>query len=456
MKLSTLIVGALVVAGAGALVVNNMGGGDGAQDAIDFSGGVSTAVACEEIAATRGAVATELAERKSTAADTLATAMGEASDAYWEKRRLLEDTKTACETDALLADPCKDLFEKSSRLAGEILAGLDENGFDEAKFQEREGVKAEYDECLKNPPKEDTYPGKLEQCIAAFNAGNEATLAERTKSEEAAQSAHDATVEAAEAAHTSKMAALDALEKECEETKYERKYGSLPGTGIPVTDYVGGSPACTGVFPGNDPELQRQISNLKSQLNKAKAAGKMEGFMGTIQLQEKINELEAEMAAGEAKCTTDADCGGPVPVCCNIKEIGRAFCSDGICSNEKTACADEEVCGGDPAQCLALIQVIEYQGSLIPTSSLRVGSKEEGCDASHWHGSATALDGTHFSDPAPDNCGYGTLEEKPAFSVYPPSQENSSGNTTTLEAGPSVSSPSSGNTIEVRGGIFGN
>tara|TARA_Y100000310_G_C20689331_1_gene821180 strand:+ start:2532 stop:3869 length:1338 start_codon:yes stop_codon:yes gene_type:complete len=444
MKLSTAIIGVLIIGGVGALIINNaQDGGDGAAD---FSGGVSTAVACEDIAATRGLVNTELAERKSAAGDILATEMEEASDNYWEKRRALEDAKTKCETDALLADPCKDLFERSSALADQILQNLD-NGFDKAKFQEREQVKAEYDECLKNPPKEDTYPGKLEQCIATFNAGNKQALSERAIEEQTAQDKHDATVEAAEAAHASKMAALDALEKECEDTKYERKYGSLPGTGIPVTDYQGGSSACTGIFPGNDPDLQRRLSNLRSQYDKAKAAGNTTGFMGTAQLDQAIKELEAEMAAGDAKCTTDADCGGPVPVCCNINQIGRAFCSDGICANEVTACAAEEVCAGDPAQCLALIQVIEYQGSLIPTSQLRVGGKEEGCNSRHWHGSGTALDGTFFSDPAPDNCGFGTLDEKPAFSVYPPSQSSA--------PAPEANTPSSGNTIEIRGGIFG-
>ncbi|MCH7493050.1 hypothetical protein IID19_05750 [Patescibacteria group bacterium] len=149
------------------------------------------------------------------------------------------------------------------------------------------------------------------------------------------------------------MSALDALEKECDETKYERQYGSIPATGIPVTDYQGGSPACTGAFPGYDPEIQKAISRLESQFEQAKAAGKMEGFGGALSIDAKIQELEADMAAGGAKCVTDSDCGGPEPVCCNIKEIGRAFCSDGICSNEKTACGAEEVCAGKQAQCLA-------------------------------------------------------------------------------------------------------
>lgn len=452
-KLISIIIGVIILGGLGTLLMQNAGQNGGGDATTDFSGGVSTNVACEEIAATRGLVNTELAERKSAAAQTLAEEMEQASDTYWEKRRVLEDEKTKCETDALLADPCKDLFERSSALADQILQNID-NGFDEAKFQEREEVKKQYDECLKNPPKEDTYPGKLEQCIQAFNAGNEAALGERTAAEETAQTKHDAAVTAAEEAHASKMAALDALEKECEETKYERKYGSLPGTGIPVTDYQGGSSACTGIFPGSDPELQRQISSLRSQYNQAKAAGKFEGFGGTLQLDAKIKELEAEMAAGPAKCTTDTDCGGPVAVCCNINEIGRAYCSGGICTNEKTACSAEEVCADSPAQCLGLIQVIEYQGSLIPTSQIRIGEKEDGCDARHWHGSGTALDGKFFSDPNPDGCGFGTLEDKPAFSVYPPSQASSDSSSGGVS--PGVSAPSGGGVIEVRGGIFGN
>ncbi|MCH7493051.1 hypothetical protein IID19_05755 [Patescibacteria group bacterium] len=75
----------------------------------------------------------------------------------------------------------------------------------------------------------------------------------------------------------------------------------------------------------------------------------------------------------------------------------------------------------------SLIQVIEYQGSLLPTSQLYISEAEnnenqEGCPGRHWHGNATALDGKDFTDPD-RACGYGTVEEKPAFSVYPPSQQ---------------------------------
>lgn len=405
---------------------SNKGGDQAGQVVPDggLGGGFDVSkVECEGIDAARDAVNKELNDRKDAAAKTLGAAMEAASDAYHETWRTIDTTRQQCESEALLADPCKELFERSSRLADEILKNID-NGFDEAKFQEREGVKKEYDECLKNPPKEDTYPGKLEQCQKAFNEANEKALATRKASEELAQSQHDTTVSSATAQHTSKMAALDALEKECEDTKYERLYGNLPSTGIPITDYQGGSPACTGLFPGKDPELQRQISSLRSQLDKAKAGGNTTGFMGTIQLQERINELEAEMASGDAKCTTDADCGGPEPVCCNIGEIGRAICSDGVCTNEKTACRAEEVCGGQPAQCIGLIEVIEYQGSYIPRDQLRIGEVHEpdesgGCPDRHWHADVTviATDGKEFTDPAPHACGFGELTKKPVVKI---------------------------------------
>ena len=174
MKVVTAVIGVIVLGGIGAFLLNNDNNGGGnigdGDNMADFSEGVSTDVACEEIAATRLAVADELADRKSKAAETLGTAMEKASDDYWEARRALEDTKTQCESEALLADPCKDLFEQISSLADQILRNLD-NGFDEAKFQEREDLKEKYDECLRNPPEEDTYPGKLEECRTAFETG---------------------------------------------------------------------------------------------------------------------------------------------------------------------------------------------------------------------------------------------------------------------------------------------
>jgi len=445
------IIGGIAIVGVGTFFALNGGNnGNAPNTPEDFSGGVSTAVACEDIAATRGLVNTELAERKSSAADTLASAMETASDNYWEKRRALEDAKRACESEANLADPCKKAFEEVGRLYEEIMADFHaDRGFNEAKFNEREEAKKKYNECVKNPPRENTTPGMLEQCLQTFNAGNEQALSERNAEEEVAKQKHDDFIKQAESEHQRKMTELDALEKECEDTKYERKYGSLPGTGIPVTDYQGGSSACTGIFPGNDPDLSKRISRLQSLKQQAEAGGSRAGFLDASELGSEINRLKAEMAAGDAKCNTDADCGGSVPVCCNVQEVGRAFCSDGICKNEKTMCGAEEVCAGKPAACLRLVQVIEYQGSLLPTSQLRIGNPEDGCSGQHWHGSATALDGKHFSDPASDGCGFGTLDEKPAFSVYPPSQTPAGGT-------PDFSAPSGGGSIQIRGGIFGN
>ncbi len=55
------------------------------------------------------------------------------------------------------------------------------------------------------------------------------------------------------------------------------------------------------------------------------------------------------------------------------------------------------------------IQVITYQGKLIPLHELYVGHGSD-CDSPHYHattGTVTALDGTVIPDP--ENCGYGKL-----------------------------------------------
>ena len=453
--------------GIGAFLLNLNGdqaGGDG--EGVDIGPGIDISnISWEDVESARAAVAQELIDRKSDAADAHAAAYEAASDSYWEKRRGFDADRQACETEAQLADPCKDLFEKASSLAQDILAGV-RNGesFDEAKFDEREEVKEEYDNCVENPPHESTTAGMLEQCEANFNLSNQIALDQRGEEEFAADAVQADTVEAAELQALEKDRILDAIDQECKDTELERRYGSLPGTGIPVTDYVGGSPACTGIFPGRDADLQRQIANLRSQKNKAEAAGKREGFLGSIHLQESINELEAEMAAGDAKCTTDADCGGPDPVCCNVSEIGRAFCSGGVCTNEKTACLPEEVCGGSPAQCIGMIQVIQYQGSLIPTSQIRIGDihpideEGNGCEARHWHADSavTALDGTVFTDPDHYGCGFGHVEHLPAFSVRDSLGHGTSPGATSSGGSISPGAASPGGVLEVRGGIFGN
>ena len=456
-KLIGLGVAALGVVAVGVFFANQGGdqAGDGGeqtpQDIIGPGIDISN-TSWEDVEAARGQVDQELVERKSKAAETLAAELEAASDSYWEKRRGLDADRQQCETEAQLADPCKDLFEKASGLAQDILAGVENGqGFDEAKFQEREGVKKEYDECLENPPRDKTTAGMLEQCAENFRLGNQIALDQRGQEEFAAEVKHADTVEAAELQAVDKHAILDAIDQECKDTELERRYGSLPGTGLPVTDYQGGSPACTGIFPGRDPELLSQIQNLRSQKNKAEAADRREGFMGTIQLQERITELENEMAAGPAKCTTDADCGDVVPVCCNIKEIGRAFCSDGVCANEKTACGAEEVCAGKPAQCFGLVRVIQYKDYLIPVDGLRIGGADEpNCDARHWHGDTVTLSGMSISDPDGDGCGYGKVEDLPAFDVRDTRGQLGHG------VAPGVQGAGGSIQLEVRGGIFGN
>lgn len=67
------------------------------------------------------------------------------------------------------------------------------------------------------------------------------------------------------------------------------------------------------------------------------------------------------------------------------------------------------------------IEVIEYQGRLIPTSGLR-RADPDACPAVHWHAPAgiVALDGTRITDPAPNVCGLGRVDERPVRSVPAP------------------------------------
>lgn len=346
LQIAGIAAGIGILAVAGFLAIGGLGGGQ--LSGIDVS-----RTECDGIAAARAAVDAELQERKEAADTTFESAMQAASDAYWETRRGLEDTKTACETDALLADPCKDLFEKSSRLAQEILDNIDE-GFDQAKFDEREQAKSDYDECLENPPEEETYEGKKAACQAAFAAGDASALQTRATAEAAAKSARDAAMATANSEHTAKHGILNAIEEKCKEPP--------PSTGVSVggltpgsagTEVQSGSPACTGIFKAYDPEIQRTINSLKSQKRQAEAAGRREGFGGSLALDAKIKELEADMAAGDAKCQTDSDCGDTETVCCSNTEVGRVFCDDGVCANERTTCDEGEVCAGKPAVCVA-------------------------------------------------------------------------------------------------------
>lgn len=341
---------ALIAAYMGGLLGGGPGGngqapGQSADVGIDISN-----TDCDGIAAARAAVDAELEQRKTKAGEQFATDMETASDNYFVKRRQLSAARDACTTTALLADPCKDLFERSSALAQAILNTIDD-GFDQAKFDEREQVKKEYDECLKNPPEDATYDGKKSKCDADFQAGDEQAQLDRTAEEDAAKSTRDAAIITAETEHRQKMATLDAIEEACKEPP--------PSTAVSIggissgTTFETGNPACTGTFAGYDPETQAKISNLKSLREQAKAAGKLEGWGGSIQLGAKISELEAEMAQGPRKCTQDSDCGDVTPVCCSSTTIGKVMCSDGVCANEITQCEENEVCSGKPAQCVA-------------------------------------------------------------------------------------------------------
>ncbi len=74
--------------------------------------------------------------------------------------------------------------------------------------------------------------------------------------------------------------------------------------------------------------------------------------------------------------------------------------------------------------------VIEYQGTYIPVSELRVGEPHpphatgSGCTKQHWHADmpATALNGNSYPDPNSGGCGFGTLEERPVFNYFPHDQ----------------------------------
>ena len=160
-----LVIGAVVViASAGVFLINQGDNNGGDSDSgIDVSG-----TPCDGIEAARTAVDNEYTTRMETADSDYKEAMETASDNYWEKYREAETAKWDCESDALLADPCKEHFERSSALAKEILDNID-SGYDEAKSAERDQAKADWEECKKNPPEEDTYEGKMAKCSDDFD-----------------------------------------------------------------------------------------------------------------------------------------------------------------------------------------------------------------------------------------------------------------------------------------------
>jgi len=341
-------IGGIIVVGAVAASLSgvfNNGGDDGGIDISNTS--------CDGIGEARAAVQAELEERQTNVENQYAEDREKASDDYWAERRRLEDAKNACITDALLADPCKDLFEESSRLAQEILDNID-SGFDEAKAQRREDVKKEYDDCLENPPHEKTYEGKREKCEADFTAGEAAAQTAREQAEAAAVTKRDQAITNAQNAHQTKMATLAEIERRCNvpppTTNVNAGGVTTGGTGTIIQS---GNPACTGRFSGYDPETQAEIFRLTQLYNQAMAGGKYEGLGGANSLSAKINELRTEMLAGPRKCTNDAFCGDPEPVCCSETEVGQVKCADGVCVAEKTPCEEDEICTGEPAECVA-------------------------------------------------------------------------------------------------------
>ncbi|HEX9679719.1 MAG TPA: hypothetical protein VGA08_03810 [Candidatus Saccharimonadales bacterium] len=349
MSLSKVLGGIAVVAIVAAVGYGLLNRSVGFQD-----GGVDVNnTACDEIGAARQAVNQELNDRKTAAAETLETEMESASDAYWAENRRLESVHHECMTGALVADPCKAPFEKIGQLYEEIMADFAaDKGFNEAKFNEREQAKKDYEECVERARNDEFYEADKSKCDADLAAGQSANQQTRQAAEAAAQAKHDAAVAQAESAHQAKHGILDAIEEKCNEpagnTNVNAGAISAGSTGTTIST---GS-ACTGTFEGNDPELRARLSLLESQLQKARAAGLSGGLYGTDHLQSAVDQARQELRESERSCTTDADCGDPTPVCCSNTEVGRVYCDAGTCANERVACDDGQICAGSPAMCV--------------------------------------------------------------------------------------------------------
>ncbi|MDO8560509.1 MAG: hypothetical protein Q7S23_05825 [bacterium] len=310
---------------------------------------------CEELAQARQAVADELEQRKTAAQGSHAAERDQISDAYWAKNQQLEKQYHECISRALTADPCKQAFEEVGRLYEEIMADFAaDKGFNEAKFNQREQAKKEYNDCVEGARKPEFYQEKETQCDAELAAGRTANQNDRQAKEAAAQQRYEAAQAQAQAAAQQKLAILDAIEKKCKEPggASNVNIGALT-TGGSGAQIQSTSPACTGAFSGNDPELQRQIADLENQLQKAKAAGLSDGLFGTVHIKESLDELKQKLKDSSRTCMKDADCGSTEPVCCSSSQVGRAFCENGICASEKTDCVAPEICAGKPAQCVA-------------------------------------------------------------------------------------------------------
>src|SRR3989344_4942621 len=138
-----------------------------------FDGGVDVRrTACEDIAAARTAVNNELGSRRAAAQTRLDGVLEKASDDFWTQNRALEDAYHACISGALTADPCKPAFEEVGRLYEEIMADFDAGkGFNEAKFQEREQAKKEYEDCVVRARNDEFYKADSAKGDADLAAG---------------------------------------------------------------------------------------------------------------------------------------------------------------------------------------------------------------------------------------------------------------------------------------------
>ena len=333
--------------------------------------------ACEDIASTRVAIGNELEERKIAAREAHEAERETISDAYWQQNQKLEADYHACISRALTADPCKEPFEEVGRLYEEIMADFDAGkGFNEAKFNEREAAKKKYNDCVEGTHKPEFYKDKETVCDAELAAGREANQADRSAKEAVAKTRYDEAIAKVVFAHAEKSAILDAIEKKCREPGGTSNVGvgaiNTGGTGTAIQP---NSPACTGVFGGNNSDIQRQINDLENQLQKAKAAGLREGLSGIDNIQASLDRLRQELKDSERTCKVDADCGNPEPVCCTGKQVGRSYCDAGVCSSEQKDCVDPEICAGKPAQCVAPGTGVQQQdGVYISRTIPEVGS----------------------------------------------------------------------------------
>src|SRR3989344_4883473 len=162
---------------------------------------------CEELGSARVAIANELEERKLSASEAHDAVRETISDEFWTKNQQLEAEYHQCISRALTADPCKKPFEEVGRLYEEIMADFDAGkGFNEAKFNEREQAKKEYNDCVEEARKPEFYENKKTQCDADLAAGREANPADRTAKEAEAKSAYEEALADAQSAFEAKSA----------------------------------------------------------------------------------------------------------------------------------------------------------------------------------------------------------------------------------------------------------